>query len=677
MMSGKQGVLDRKGWYVKALPSGDEWPQDLSLAPQFKQARVDTLPGALKFGVDKFTNKECMATRKLLARQRETVDGKIIEKLSFGEYTWRKYSEVLECVELVGSFMFELGFGIGDRISIFAETRADWFISAMGCLQQRVAVCTVYTTLSDDAIVHALTETEVKMVFTSCEVLPRLSRLLKRCPNVTRIVVMEDQLDGVGDTSHVPESVSITPFLQILNSGKVNPSARLVNPKSTDVAIIMYTSGSTGTPKGVELTHHNIISSVVAYSCQMQVDETDRYLSFLPLAHILELACEVALIALGITIYYSSPFTLTSSSPKIASGSEGDSILARPTYMNSVPLMLDRILKGVSQAVERQGRVKKAIFYAVVANKQWLDRIPFLGKFLDGLIFRKVRAELGGCLKRVVIGGAPLSSETHLNFRAIFGCTLQVGYGSTETASCISGMVEEDPTTGHCGGPCLNVFLRLADWEEGNYKSTDKPFPRGEVLIGGPCVARGYFKRPDETKETFFEEGGERWFRSGDIAEMDNLGRVRIIDRKKDLVKLKHGEYISLGNAEATLKTLNVVDNMCIFAESTRDKIVAVVVPVLEVLRKIATNVGFKDSDMTLEHLCQDTCVNNAVLKALQAHGRRCGLSRYEIPAAVRLTAELWTPDSGLVTAALKLRRKQLGQQYRDMVRDMYTCLGD
>lgn len=671
-----QGVLDKNGWHVKAQPDGTAWPRDKSLAPLFKKAQVYTLPSALKFGADKFTNKKCMATRKLLKRHREKVDGKVMEKLSLGEYTWRNYTEVQECSELVGSFMHGLGYGCGDRISIFAETRAEWFISAMGCLQQRVSVCTVYTTLSDDAIVHALTETEVPLVFTSFDLLPRLSKLLKRCPLVQRVVVMEDQLEGLGDASAAPDNVKFVPFKDI-TGGELNPKSLETKPESSDVAIIMYTSGSTGTPKGVELTHQNILESVIAYSCQMNVGEEDRYISFLPLAHILELACEVALISLGITIFYSSAFTLTSSSPKIAEGTLGDSKLAKPTYMNSVPLMLDRILKGVSQAVERQGLIKKTIFYSVVKCKSWLDCIPFVGKFLDRAIFHKVRDEIGGELKRVVIGGAPLSPITHYNFCSIFGVTLQVGYGSTETASCISGMVEGDVTTGHCGGPCLNVFLRLINWEEGNYKTTDKPFPRGEILIGGPCVAKGYYKLPAETKNTFFEEGGERWFRSGDIGEIDSLGRIRIIDRKKDLVKLKHGEYISLGNAEAHLKTLNVVDNMCIFAESTRDKIVAVVVPVLEVLRKVAVKAGFKDAEMSLEDLCQNENVSNAVLKELQVHGKRCGLSRWEIPSAVHLTAEIWTPDTGLVTAALKLRRKQLGQQYQSMVRDMYARLGE
>lgn len=676
-MSAVRGVLDANDWYVKSLPENVPWPLDSGLAPIFSDAKVETLPGALKFASAKYAEKECMATRKLIERQKEEVKGKVFEKLKLGEYSWKTYSEVQKSAEAIGSSLNAMNFKYGDRIAIFAETRNEWFTAAMGALQQRVSVCTVYTTLSDSGIVHALNETEVKLVFTSHELLGRFSRLLNQCPCIKTVVVFEDQLEGVGDTSKFPKSVSVVPYSEISRVDRIKSFSMNVQPDPEDIAIIMYTSGSTGTPKGVELTHRNILASVVAYSVQMNVGLEDRYLAFLPLAHIMELATEVALISLGVTIYYSSVHTLTSNSPKVMAGTKGDAKVAKPTLMNAVPLLLDRIIKGVTQAVEKQGWVKTMMFSSLVYYKFWLDYIPFTSTILDLLVFQKVKNELGGQLKRVVVGGAPLSPQTHDTFRAIFGVTLQVGYGCTETASCATGMNEDDYKTGHSGGPCLNVLLRLENWEEGNYRVTDKPYPRGEIIVGGVCVAKGYFKLPGESERAFFEKDGQHWFRTGDIGEIDNAGCIRIIDRKKDLVKLRHGEYISLGNAESVLKTLNVVDNMCIFADSTRDNVVAVVVPVTDVLRKIASGVGITDENISLEQLCEDERVKGAVLKELQMHGKRCSLSRWEIPAAVYLAKELWTPDTGLVTAALKLRRKQLNQQYQSMVLDMYSRLND
>ncbi|XP_018025784.1 long-chain-fatty-acid--CoA ligase 4 isoform X2 [Hyalella azteca] len=677
-MSIPRGVTDSNGFLVKALPSGEPWPLQSGLTPLFKESKVDTLPGALKYSANLRSDKECMATRKVLERHRVEKDGKTFEKLTLGDYQWLTYSEVEMAAESVKCALSNMNFQTGDRIAIFAETRAEWFIAAMGALKLRVSVCTIYTTLSDKGIIHVLNEVETNLVFTSFDLLPRMKSILDQCPKVKEVVVMEDQLEGVGNKEYLPKNVKIIPFSEMTDrkNTKISKCSEVV-PQPDDVAIIMYTSGSTGTPKGVELTHTNILAAAIGYSVQISIDENDRYLAFLPLAHIMELATETALISIGVTIYYSSPHTLTSTGAKIAKGSVGDAKLAKPTVINVVPLLLDRIIKGVTQAVEKQGWIKSAVFNTLVAYKYWLDYIPLSSRVLNFLIFQKVRDELGGQLKRVIAGGAPLSPQTHNNFKAIFGCTIQVGYGSTETASLGTGMNEDDDSTGHCGGPCLNALLKLDDWEEGNYRTTDLPFPRGEIVIGGVSIAKGYFKNAAETKNAFYEENGIRWFRTGDIAEIDNTGCVKIIDRKKDLVKLKHGEYVALGNAETILKTLNVVDNMCIFADSTQDKVVAVVVPVLDVLRKLAAGVGITNPDLTLVDLCENDKVNMAVLKELQVHGRRCGLTRWEIPAAVHLTDELWTPDTGLVTAALKLRRKQLDQQYRSMVVDMYSRLAD
>lgn len=675
-MSVPRGVKNSNGFLVKALPTGEPWPLDSRLAPVFKASKVDTLPGALKHSANERGDLQCMATRKIIRRTREDKDGKILEKMELGDYEWLTYSEVETAAEAVSASLSRMNFKPGDRIAIFAETRAEWFIAAMGALKQRVSVCTIYTTLSDKGIIHALNEVEVSLVFTSYDLLPRMKKIANQCPKLYSVVVMEDQIDKMGPPEEQPKTVKVIPFSEMTDKSNLKYNeGKSVIPLPEDVAIIMYTSGSTGTPKGVELNHTNILAAAIGYSVQVTLDENDRYLAFLPLAHIMELATEVALISIGVTIYYSSPHTMTTSGMKVMKGSVGDARVAKPTVMNVVPLLLDRIIKGVTQAVEKQGWVKSAVFNTLVAYKYWIDYIPLSSTLLNFLVFQKVRDELGGQLRRVIAGGAPLSPQTHNNFRAIFGCTIQVGYGATETSSLGTGMNEDDNSTGHCGGPCLSVLLKLDDWEEGNYRTSDLPFPRGEIVIGGVSIAKGYFRNPVETENSFYEENGLRWFRTGDIAEIDNEGCIKIIDRKKDLVKLKHGEYVALGNAETILKTLNVVDNMCIFADSTQDKTVAVVVPVLEVLRKIAASVGVKNRELTLEQLCENDNVNMAVLKELQVHGRKCGLTRWEIPAAVHLTNELWTPDTGLVTAALKLRRKQLINQYSSMVKSMYSRL--
>ncbi|XP_045589614.2 long-chain-fatty-acid--CoA ligase 4 [Procambarus clarkii] len=670
-----RGVKTSEGWYVKATPSGECYPLDSGLAPKFRKAGVTTLPGALQYGASVHGSKSCMATRQLLDRERTEKNGKMFEKLRLGEYTWKSYSEVQQMAVDVGLGVRVRGLQPLDRVVIFAETRAEWLVAAMGCLQHRITVVTLYTTLTDAGVAHGINETEVSFVFTSYDLLPRVIRVLDQCPKVKTVVVMEDQLDGVGDVSKFPSNVTLVPFKKLIKQDDQTSSVFTPVPDAEDTAIIMYTSGSTGTPKGVELSHTNILASVIGYSVQMNVGMEDRYLSFLPLAHIMELATEIALISLGATILYSSPHTLTSTSPKVMHGTEGDAKVAKPTVMNTVPLVLDRIIKGVYQKVEQQGWIKSLVFNEAVRYKFWLEYIPFTSYFLNAFVFRKVQEELGGQLKRVVVGGAPLTPQTHDTMRAIFDVSIQVGYGSTETASCISGMDEDDTSTGHSGGPNLGVLMKLVDWEEGNYRVTDKPNPRGEIVVGGTVVSKGYFKLPEENEASFYEENGLRWFSTGDIGEINNLGSLKIIDRKKDLVKLKHGEYVSLGNAESKLKTLSNVENICVFADSTKDKTVAVVVPSAERLWKVAASVGINKDTVTIEELCADERINEAILKELQSHGKKCGLTRWEVPAAVYLTLEPWTPDTGLVTAALKLRRQQLNHHYEHSVHDMYSRL--
>ena len=229
---------------------------------------------------------------------------------------------------------------------------------------------------------------------------------------------------------------------------------------------------------------------------------------------------------------------------------------------------------------------------------------------------------------------------------------------------------------------------RLVDWEEGNYRVTDSPAPQGEVHVGGDQVAVGYFKREEETNENFYEEHGKRWFKTGDIGTFDNDGVLRIIDRKKDLVKLQHGEYVSYGRTESVLKTAPIVEQICAYADPSRDFIIAVVIPERKTLSEICP----EDS---LQECCGDKEVRAEVVRQLKEYGTKNGLKAFEIPARVLLgeicfdlalmrrslsyskcllsVLDEWTPDNGLVTAAFKIRRfeyKQRGKQKEILQKD-------
>ena len=180
----------------------------------------------------------------------------------------------------------------------------------------------------------------------------------------------------------------------------------------------------------------------------------------------------------------------------------------------------------------------------------------------------------------IIAGGAPLSPEVHDFLRATLGINLAQGYGLTETCALCSIMDVDDWSTGTTGSIMQGVQIKLLNWEEGNYRINDKPNPRGEIIIGGGNVASEYFRLPDKTKEDFYtDENGIRWFQTGDIGEITSIGQLKIIDRKKDLVKLDHGEYVSLGKVEASLKTSPIVENICIYGLASKSYVVGLVIP--------------------------------------------------------------------------------------------------
>jgi len=268
-------------------------------------------------------------------------------------------------------------------------------------------------------------------------------------------------------------------------------------------------------------------------------------------------------------------------------------------------------------------------------------------------------------------GGAPLAPDTHDYLKTVLGCPLLQGYGLTETCACASVMNLDENSTGRVGPPVQRTRIKLVNWEEGNYRVTDKPFPRGEIIIGGKNIAAGYYKLPEKTAEEFYtDEEGVRWFKTGDIGQIHEDGTLKIIDRKKDLVKLQFGEYVSLGKVEANIKGCPVVSNLCIYGDSTKSYVVAIVCPIPDQLKALAQKFG--KADLSFQEMCKDKDVTGAVLREVVNHCKLSKLEKFEIPGAVSLTSEDWTPESGLTTAAMKLKRRPLQERYQEDIDRMY-----
>lgn len=645
---------------------GTPGPMHVSL----EREKVQTLEGMLLWVSKLHSDKKCLGTRQILAKEDEVQpNGRIFSKYKMGDYKWKSYAEVERLASSFSRGLVESGLTVRKNIVIFAETRAEWMIAAHACFKQNLTVVTIYTTLGDKAVAYGINETEVDTVITSHELLPNFKRLLDMIPDVKTIIYMEDQLKPT-DTKGYKSGVRLIPFSDIIKAGNTS-EAKAVPPKAEDTAIIMYTSGSTGVPKGVLLSHKNIIATLKGFCDAVEIRSDDVFLGYLPLAHVFELLAESVCLLTGVPIGYSSPLTMFDWSPKIQSGCKGDASVLHPTCLTAVPLVLDRLSKGINEKVKKSGPFRQAIFHFAYQYKlKWTKR-GYETPLFDKYIFGAARQVLGGRVRLVLSGGAPLSPDTHTQVKLCLCVTVTQGYGLTETCSCATVMDTHDRSTGRVGAPTTVCDIRLENWEEAGYRVTDSPHSRGEIVIGGDNVSSGYYKLPEKTKEDFFQEDGRQWFRTGDIGEFHPDGSIKIIDRKKDLVKLQFGEYVSLGKVEAELKTCPVVENICVYGDSNKIYTVALVVPNQQILEEIAANIGI--TGKSFEELCSNPLVEKAVLQELVEQAKKCGLRRFEIPGEIKLCPEQWTPDMGLVTAAFKLKRKAIQERYQHEINRMYA----
>lgn len=537
---------------------------------------------------------DCLGTRELLSEDDEMQpNGKVFRKAVFGNYHWETYDEV-------NSRVFNFGSGLTailnidnsdhiidptSKVCLFAETRADWVVSVFGCFKANIPVVTLYATLGEDAVIHGIRETEATLVVTSQELLPKFKAMLAQIPTVQHLVYFDKVGGKKLKIEGFPNNVQIHSMSSVEALGSNTANFRKFEerrrPTREDLAAIMYTSGSTGMPKGVMITNGNLLCGMSG-QCERvpNLGPSDTYVGYLPLAHILELSAEISCVTHGTRIGFSSPTTLSDQSTRIKKGAKGDVSILKPTLMTAVPIIMDRLYKAVYEKVSEGGKFQRALFNYAYEYKRNKYEAGYETPLIDRLIFKKVRKILGGKVRMMLCGGAPLSSDTQLFMNICFCCPVGQGYGLTET--CGAGTIQEvfDRSTGRGGAPLTCNELKLVNWEEGGYCTSDKPYPRGEVWLGGGNIALGYYKNPEMTREEFHEdEKKQRWFATGDIGQMEADGSLRIIDRKKDLVKLQHGEYVSLSKVETVLKLCPLIDNVCIYAESIHNYTIALVVP--------------------------------------------------------------------------------------------------
>lgn len=523
--------------------------------PEMIIDKCRTIDEIMRTCIEAYRDRDCMGFRKVLEEMEELqADGKVhIKRRLAPEYTFLTYSQVNQRIDHIMRGLLLSGVRPGDKMIIFMETRMEWMLTAQALYRLGGCVATVYATLGEEGVIHVINEVGSSHLLTSADLLPKLKNINSKLPDLKCVIYLEDHLKHKSKSEHGYEGtgIQLIRFEEMEAEGKDAPEDLVGRaPEPDEVALIMYTSGSTGVPKGVMHWHSNYVAalqSLYTVFPDLNPGEGDLDVGFLPLAHNLEFTKEHLEFVMGMAVAYASPLTLTDASPGLAPGTRGDLMLVKPSALIAVPLILDRIRKNVTDRIERKGKFMQLLFEYIIDYKNyWVGR-GFDTPIINYLVSRKIRAGLGGKIRGIFCGGAPLAPATQRFARACLDVVVMQGYGATETTAVATLMDLFDWSIGRTGAPVFGCKVRLVDWDEGGYRATDKPNPRGELVVGGPSVTAGYHKQPQVTEEAFKVEDGVRWFYTGDIGEIFPDGTIKIIDRKKDLLKLSFGEYVSLG----------------------------------------------------------------------------------------------------------------------------------
>ena len=616
-------------------------------------AEYPTLPGRLLEGFERY-----LSPRAQMYREN-------------GRWLPISSQEMLRRIAGLSESLARLGVAQGHRVALFAPNSPEWHVADFAVLGLGAVVVPIYFRESAERMAYILAHSEAKVIFVAGdEQAKRWREVAQNCRSVQKVIYARGAATGKaaavegnrgaagargsGDSDGIGSSEALSYEALIANAGDAEVEAyrrRIAGLRSDLLASIIYTSGTTGEPKGVMLSHANFTSNSEASFERFDLGAGSVGLSFLPLAHVYERLVDYGYLFNGISVAYVSRMEDV---PQAL-------LEVRPHICAAVPRFFEKLYGNILERGAQTKRLRRRIFdwairveHKAVPWRAYGRRVP-LGirlqwSLANRLVYKKFREGVGGRMVEFISGGAPLAPELAEFFTTV-GLPLYQGYGLTETSPVVATNLPSACHIGTVGRPISDVEVRTAE--------------DGELLVRGPCVMQGYYKKPEETRAVLSSDG---WLATGDIGGLDADGYLSITDRKKELLKTAGGKLIAPAPIENALKSSPFILNAVLIGDR-RPYIAALIVPNFATVQPRAAQAGVNlasPKEMVSSAWVRDLIEGE--IKRLTAN-----LAQFETIKRFALIEREFTFDGGELTFTLKLKRRVIDQRYSDVIERLYA----
>jgi long-chain acyl-CoA synthetase len=549
---------------------------------------------------------------------------------------WRSFSNA-EFYQKICYFAFglkEIGLQKDDVLAIFSYQNPIWLIADLGSILAGAVTVPIFHNISQENLFYEISDSKVKYIFTdSANFLEVVSKSSADLKIITYGFKSEnhyffDDLMLLGQKAFEEKKYSFEDLSNDLQPEKL--------------ATIIYTSGSTGMPKGVELSHQNLISQIQDTEIFFPLKQEDVILSFLPLAHIFERMVMMFYLTQGVSIYFVDDIKNIGNFLKEV----------KPSLMTTVPRMLEKVYAKINEGAEKSNFVRRIIAKKALESALLKDvdrKKNFLDKLFDSLVYKKFRQAMGGNMRMIICGGSSLSNDMERFYRNI-GIDLFCGYGLTESSPVLAANCEKFHKFATVGKKFTSVELKIAS--------------DGELLARGKNIMMGYHNRPEETAEMI----NDGWLKTGDLAQIDEEGFVKIVGRKKELFKTANGKYVSPVPIEQKLvQKLGFLIGAIIIAEGKKF-VSALLFPDFEILEKTKKKLNFKGED---ENFLDSDVLSKFVEREVSKINK--SLDHWQQIQKFQIAKASISIESGDITPSMKLKRNVLEEKYQNIISEFYT----